>query len=262
MTNVSAGAPLAGRTVVVTRPAAQAENLCRLLEAAGARAFRFPLLEIVPVVDPAAFAALAARLDEFDFAFFVSPNAVEHGLAGLRAARPSWPSKLRVATVGAGSARALRAHGFAEVVAPEEGGDSEAVLALEEFSPAAIRGRRVLIVRGDGGRELFGETLVTRGASVEALSCYHRRCPATDPAPLLDLAANGHADALSITSSEAVDNLARIVGAERIGQLAALPVFAPHPRIAARCRLHGLERIIATAAGDDALLRALTAYFG
>jgi uroporphyrinogen-III synthase len=98
---------------------------------------------------------------------------------------------------------------------------------------------------------------------VECLSCYQRRCPdAADPAALLDRAACGRLDALSITSSEGVDHLARILGAEAFPRLAPIPVFAPHPRIAARCRLHGLEHIVATGAGDDALLRALIAFFG
>jgi uroporphyrinogen-III synthase len=253
---------LTGKTVAVTRPAAQAETLCRAIEEAGGEAFRFPLLEIVPITEPAVFAPVAARLEEFDLIFFVSANAVEHGLTGLRRAA-SWPPGLRVATVGQGSARALRAHGFDTAIVPTDGFDSEAVLALPEFSPEAVRGRAVLIVRGDGGRELLGDTLASRGARVECLSCYQRRCPdAADPAALLDRAACGRLDALSITSSEGVDHLARILGAEALPRLAQIPVFAPHPRIAARCRLHGLEHIVATGAGDDALLRALTAFFG
>ena len=255
------GGGIKGRTIVVTRPTAQAEALCRAIEDAGGEAFRFPLLEIVPITDPAVFAPVAARLDVFDFAFFVSPNAVEHGLAGLQKIRP-WPPGLRVATVGQGSARALDKHGFAEVIAPTEGFDSEAVLALPAFAPEAVRDRAVLIVRGDVGRELLGETLAARGARVEYLSCYHRRCPAIDPAPLLELAACGRLDALLITTGEGVDHLARIVGDKELACLSAVPVFVSHPRIAARCRLHGLEQTIVAGAGDDALLRALIAFFG
>jgi len=255
------GGALEGRTIVVTRPVAQAEALCRAIEEAGGEAFRFPLLEIVPVTDPAVFAPIAARLDTFDLAFFVSPNAVEHGLAGLRQIRP-WPSGLRVATVGQGSARALDAHGFAEVIVPKEGFDSEAVLALPAFATEAVRGRAVLIVRGEGGRELLSETLVARGARVEYLSCYLRRCPAVDPAPLLELAARDQLDALSVTTGEGADHLARIVGREGLARLSSMPVFVPHPRIAARCHQHGLKQTIITEAGDDALLRALAAFFG
>ena len=255
------GCALAGRTVAVTRPAAQAEALCRAIEEAGGEAFRFPLLEIVPVTDSAVFAPVAVRLDTFDLVFFASPNAVEHGLAGLRKIRP-WPPGLRVAAVGQGSARALDAQGFTGAIAPKECFDSEAVLALPAFAPEAVRGRAVLIVRGGAGRELLGETLVKRGARVEYLPCYHRRCPTADPLPLLELAAHGRLDALSITSSEGVDHLARIVGGKGLACLSAVPVFVSHPRIATRCHLYGLKQTIAAGAGEDALLCALIAFFG
>ena len=255
------GGTLAGRTIAVTRPVAQAETLCRAIEEAGGEAFRFPLLEIVPVTDPAVFAPIAARLDTFDLAFFVSPNAVEHGLAGLRQIRP-WPLGLRVAAVGQASARALDAHGFTGVIVPAEGFDSEAVLALPAFAPETVCGSTVLIVRGDAGRELLGETLAARGAHIEYLSCYHRRCPADDPAPLLERIACGRLDALSVTSSEAVDHLARIIGEEGVARLSLVPVFVSHPRIATRCHQHGLKQTLASGPGDDALLRALIAFFG
>ncbi|MDR0564728.1 MAG: uroporphyrinogen-III synthase [Azoarcus sp.] len=252
---------LAGKLIAVTRPVHQAETLCRAIEEAGGEALRFPLLEIVPIADSAAFAPIAARLSSFDFAFFVSPNAVEHGLAGLRHFR-AWPPNLRVAAVGQGSARALKANGFDNVLVPTEGFDSEAVLALPEFAPDAIRGHAVLIMRGESGRELLGETLMARGAHVEYLACYQRRCPDTDPSPLLKRAAHGELDALSITSSEASDYLVKIVGEKGLGCLLPIPVFVPHPRVAEHCRRHGFKQIVTVPSGDDVLLQAFVAFFG
>ena len=73
-------AALSGRTVVVTRPLAQCAALVAAIEREGGTALRFPLLEISPLPDCAALEAIAQRLDDFDFACFVSPNAVEHAL--------------------------------------------------------------------------------------------------------------------------------------------------------------------------------------
>ncbi|MDR2926536.1 MAG: uroporphyrinogen-III synthase [Azoarcus sp.] len=255
------GNPLFGRTIAVTRPAAQAEGLCRAIEETGGKAFRFPLLEIIPVTEPAVFASVAERLDTFAIAFFVSPNAVEHGLNGLRQIR-AWPLGLRVAAVGRGSARALEKQGFGEVLVPAEGADSEAVLALPAFAADAVRGAGVLVVRGDTGRELLGETLAKRGARVEYLSCYQRRCPAADTAPLLERARGGSLDAIFITSSEAADHLARLLGGEGLACLSSVPIFVSHPRIAERCHSHGLMQTVVAGAGDDALLHALVAFFG
>src|SRR5690606_33275658 len=143
---------LAGRTIVVTRPEGQAEALSCEIEQRGGRALRFPVLAIAPLQDDAGLVSVAARLDDFALAFFVSPNAVEHALSCILGRR-GWPECLPVATVGPGSARALHEAGFEHVIFPRAGFDSEAVLDLPEFSTERLAGRSVVIFRGDGGRE-------------------------------------------------------------------------------------------------------------
>lgn len=251
--------PLAGRTIVVTRPAAQADGLCAALAGLGAEALRFPLLTITPVHDPAAYAALHARLraGDFSLAFFVSPNAVHCALDGLLPHGPL-PATLQLSTVGRGSEAALAARGFEQVIAPESGFDSESVLALPAFQPAAVAGRRVLILRGDGGRDLLGDTLAQRGAQVEYFSCYRRSGPVDDPAPLLARARARGLDALSLTSSEAVGHLLALPGVE---VLFPVPVFAPHPRIVHAARKAGFHQVIPTEAADRGLLDGLLAHF-
>ena len=162
---------LAGRRVVVTRPAGHAAHLAALIRAAGGEPVLFPVLEILDAEDLQPLLALVERLDTFDLALFVSANAVDKALA-LVLARRAWPAALRVATVGRGSARALERHGFAAVIAPSERFDSEALLDLPELKDVA--GKRVVIFRGEGGRELLGDTLAARGATVEYAECYRR----------------------------------------------------------------------------------------
>lgn len=253
--------PLAGRTLAVTRPLEQAGSLCRRIEAAGGTAIRFPVLAIAPAPDPAQLEAIVPRLDEFDLAFFVSPNAIHHALEFVLARR-AWPAGLRVATVGKGSERVLLERGFRDPVVPQDGFDSESVLALPEFSAGAIRGRKVLIFRGDGGRDLIRDTLRERGAHVEYVTCYRRYCPKLDPAILLQPAAHGKLDGLLLTSSEGVRNLCSMFGAEDLRVLQAVPVFASHARIAAEAREAGFAVVIETPAGDEGLLQALTRHFG
>lgn len=252
---------LKDRLIGVTRPREQAGSLAQGIKALGGNVLLFPVLDIAPVWAPDRFDDVAARLGDFDLAFFVSPNAVRYGLDALLARR-DWPGSLAVATVGKGSERALAERGFAWVVAPASGFDSEAVLALPEFAADAIRGRRVLVLRGDGGRDLLGETLRARGATVEYLSCYCRSCPVIDPGIMLQPAREGRLDALVLTSSEGVRNLRALVGDESIHLLAEVPVFASHPRIAAQSRDCGFGHVVETEAGDEGILRALTRHFG
>ncbi|ATE62432.1 uroporphyrinogen-III synthase [Thauera sinica] len=252
---------LAGRCIVVTRPQEQAESLCQAIREAGGEAFPFPVLAIGPAPDDSGLRSIADRLDDFDLAFFVSPNAVRHALDSLLPRR-AWPARLRVATVGKGSECELARYGFREVIAPQDGFDSEAVIALPEFAADAVAGRRVVIFRGDGGRDLLADTLRERGAAVEFATVYRRFRPDLDPAPLLARARSGRLDALLLTSSEGVDNLVAMVGAEGMAVLNAVPVFAPHPRIAARARDAGFHAVIETGAGDGGMLRALLSHFG
>lgn len=247
---------LQGRRIVVTRPAGQADSLCEAIAARGGIAVRFPVLTIAPVADTSDLEAALARLDDFDLAFFVSPNAVQHAL-GFILARRAWPAHVVVATVGKGSERALHGYGFAHVVAPQSGFDSESVLALPEFDERAVRGRRVVIFRGDGGRDLLGDTLKQRGACVSYVTCYRRQRPDVDPQPLVAMAQQRQIAAITLTSSEGVGHFAALLGRDGMAVARAIPVFASHPRIAACARAAGFADVIETAPGDAGLIAAL-----
>ncbi len=124
-----------------------------------------------------------------------------------------------------------------------------------------MAGKRVIIFRGDGGREVLGDTLKARGASIEYLSCYRRGRPQLDPAPLLKLWEQGRLDAVTLTSSEGLRNFFDMVG--RLGQawLRKTPAFVPHARIAEQAQALGLGRVIPTGPGDDGLMAGLMQYF-
>lgn len=253
--------PLAGRHIVVTRPAAQARTLAEGIEAAGGAAVLFPVLAIDDVADARPIMDLADRLDEFDLAVFISPNAVNKALNAI-AARRAWPQRVRVACIGKSSEKELARHGFREVIAPSGRFDSEALLELPPLQPEAIAGKRVVIFRGDGGRELLGDTLIARGASLEYVECYRRGKPNLDAAPLLRLWARGELDAITVTSSEGLRNLYDMVGALGRQWLGRTLLLAPHERIVEQARALGATRVVLTGPGDEGLLAGLIEQFG
>ena len=261
MAEAPPGITLAGRLIAVTRPAAQCGSLADAILARGGEALVFPLIRIEPVTDSAELRAVRAQLPGFDLVFFVSPNAIRLGIAAL-GGREGWPAGLPVSTVGAGSRAALETLGFDRVIAPREGADSEAVLALPEFSAASLAGKRLLIVRGDGGRDLLGQEAAGRGAEVHYLSCYRRLAPDGGADALLTPARNGTLSALTATSSEALGNLSGLLGPDGLATLCDVPVFVPHWRIAERARSLGFSTVIETGAGDRGLLSGLDAHFG
>ncbi len=245
--------PLAGLKIVITRPRDQAAPLARRIEQAGGIPLLFPLLDIAPVQDQKALREQISRLAEFDLAIFISPNAVHYGMMAIRAAG-ELPQKLKIATIGQGSAKALRELGIANVIAPTERFDSEGLLALPELQDGA--GWRVLIFRGDGGRELLGDTLKARGATVEYAACYRRSKPQQDIAALLDASP----DAITVTSSEALDHLWQMLDDMQRDSIYDIPLFVPHQRIADLAQRQGWKQVRLTEAGDDGLLSALTAW--
>jgi len=235
--------PLKGKGIVVTRPRELAGGLAAAIEKAGGSAILFPTIEIEDVPPPAALSQLAA----YDLAVFVSPTAVQKVMAHVA----KWPERVRAAAIGSGSKRELERRGVRGALAPEEGADSEALLALPELQ--RVQDKRVVIFRGGAGRPLLGEALAARGAAVEYAECYRRALPKADPAPLL---AQWHA--VTVSSSEGLDNLVTLAGAAR---LASIPLFLPHDRVALRAREHGVKEIIVAGAADAAVLERLVAYF-
>ncbi|MBK9218969.1 MAG: uroporphyrinogen-III synthase [Uliginosibacterium sp.] len=246
-------APLAGRCFVLTRPLGQADALAAQLRAQGATVRQFPVTEILPLADTTALQALGERLGAFSLAFFVSANAVRQTCAVLPAVR--WPAGIRLATVGPASARALREAGFNEVLYPLQSQDTEGVLALAEFQAEAVAGRKVLILRGDGGRELLAESLRARGAVVEYQPCYQRQCARLNPDEVL--ASASAISGVIFSASEAIRHFCQILGDAAPRLLASVPVFAPHPRIAEEARRAGAQEVVLTNAGDAGIVAGI-----
>ena len=258
MSEATNSRPLAGRSIVVTRPAHQAQSLARLIEEAGGQPVLFPVIEILDVEDLGPFTKIVDRLDEYDFAIFISPNSVEWAMT-LITARRTLPAGLTIATIGGGGVRALERFGVTGVVAPLDRYDSEALLEQPAFEVVSFK--RVVIFRGEGGRERLGEALRERGATVDYAECYRRRVPDADPAPLLKAWARGRIDAVTVTSSEGLRNLFDLVGDAGRAPLARTPMFVPHPRIAEAAQALEVRTVIVTGPGDSGLLTGLAAYF-
>ncbi|HEX4882625.1 MAG TPA: uroporphyrinogen-III synthase [Casimicrobiaceae bacterium] len=234
---------------MVTRPARQAAAFAQKIAALGGDPIVFPAIVILPPDDRAALERAHAALARYDLAFFVSANAAEYGVPPF-----AWPSALPAFAPGPGTAEALAACGVPGVRVPATTQDSEGLLALPAL--ADVRGKRAVIFRGDGGRELLADTLRQRGASVDCVTCYRRAAPASGAQGLVDALSHRRAHAITVTSSEGLDNLWHALGDTGRPLAQRLPWFAPHPRIAARGRALGLT-MCETAPGDAGLIAGL-----
>ncbi len=246
-----AAAALDGVRVLVTRPRHQSEALSRLIEARGGAAIRFPAIEILPAKDSRSARAVLACLEDFSLVIFVSPNAVEHGLALMDPAS----LRARIAAVGEASAAALEKSGIRPVLRPSGRATSEDLLALPELGADALAGCRVLIIRGEGGRQMLGCELSKRGALVTYAEVYRRARPKVDAGAIVEHGRAGRIDVIVVTSVEGLENLFEILGESESAWLRQAGYVVMSERIAARAReLHVREKPVVTERADDAAI--------
>lgn len=250
---------LQGVGVLVTRPAHQSENLCTLLHQQGANPIVFPVMEIADAEDQSTLLAIIDQLDRFDIAIFISANAVGKAM-NLIQGRRNLPAALKLAAVGRSSAKALERHGRAADIVPAQRFDSEALLAMPELIEVA--GKRIVIFRGDGGRELLADTLQQRGADVVYAECYRRVKPEADTGELLYRWARGEISIVVLTSGEGMRNLFDMLG--NLGQqwLRKTPMVVMSERLRALAQELGVnaEVLVPDEASDQAVVDTLTAW--
>lgn len=241
--------PLTDLTVLVTRPAVQCALLCAEIERQGGSAIAFPAVEIEPV------AAQAPASVDYDLVVFVSVNAVEHG-----ARQVTKSTTTRIAAIGRATAAALAAAELAADIVPEAGFTSEALLAHPQLQLTS--GARVLIMRGEGGRELLKETFVAQGMSVETREVYRRVRPIVDAARVAEVEARWSDEGIDIvtaTSIETLENLQAMLTERGRQLLSSTALLVPSRRIVAAAVSAGLrgEAIVAAGADDASMIGAL-----
>lgn len=251
-----AGGALAGVGVLVTRPAEQAGGLCRLIGDVGGEAIPCPLLEIVPSARMAEVREKLAALGGAGWLIFVSANAVRYAQTLWDDGIMKISARPRIAAIGRATAKALEDAGLsADAVAPPPF-DSEAALTLDEFRDLA--GQRIVVVRGEGGRELLAETLRARGAQVDIAEVYRRVVANVDSAAVLARWRHNPLIAAVITSREILERFVAVFAPLMGAALWETPLAVIGERVRHAAREAGFERVAAAAeAADAALLQAL-----
>lgn len=219
---------LAGRRVLICRPEPEASRLARQFQSAGAETRVFPLVEREPLPETPERRTTILSLDEFSHVIAVSPYAARLLLEELDTWWPQLPAGLSWYGVGAGTANALAEHGL-RPRKPDEGWTSEALLKLPSL--ASLNGDRVLVARGEEGRELIRNTLEARDARVTVMPLYRRFCPNYTEAQVNNALDGFAPDAVIALSGETLNNLIAL-SANCSHNLYDRPVIVPARRIA------------------------------
>jgi len=241
--------PLRNIRVLVTRPEDQQQNLVGLIESEGGEAIRFPTIEIAPTEHQQNFHDTLRRLDQFNIAVFISPNAAHFVFETLSKLDLRLPDSLLLACVGKGCARTVEEQGYTLHAMPVSGIGSEGLLQHELMQ--LVAGKHVVIFRGNGGRELLADSLRERGAEVEYCECYRRKMPEVDTAPLVRRWRDGEVQVVTITSTQALKNLRQMLGEDGDRLLQETPLVALSERIAEVASGMGCKQVLVTTDTSD-----------
>lgn len=235
-------------TIILTRPAADSTRLSRRLAAHKFRSWQQPVMEISPLETTKR--PVLPSLEAKDIVIYVSANAVLHGLESVSAAALQSPVSM---AVGRRTAATLRSSGIHPVVPDRE--DSEGLLALPQLQ--VVQGRRVVLVKGVGGRELIASTLRERGAEVIEFSCYRRHyiplereLIASHIAPLKPLV-------WLAGSGGVVEHLGRQLAQHGFRELQAQALLVPSVRVALMASQHGWSHVLTADDASDTAVVAL-----
>lgn len=195
--------PLAGCTIVLTRPREQSVEMASLLEEQGAEVWSIPCIAIASPESWEPLDRAVASLERFNWVVFSSANGVEHFLARLRSAGRDARAlaRARLAAVGPATARALEAASLKADLVPRE---HQAESLAQEIAAEGISGKRVLVVRAQEGRDVLPEELRRLGAEVELVPAYRTLRPAIDLGPVRERSVAGRLDAVVFASPSAV----------------------------------------------------------
>ena len=252
--------PLLGQRVLVTRPQHQADNLCAQLEQLGAEPIRFPTLAIQAVdeSDPG-LKQYFLNLDQYQAVIFISANAARLGYDWIDRYWPQLPIKVNWLAVGSATARTLLQLGLqSETI--EGAMDSEALLQHPHLQQ--LENCKLLICRGQGGREHLGQTLRERGAQVDYAELYQRQMPVYSQTEIESIIYKSSASAMFVSSGEALSNLVDLTRAtdKPSSRLVETPLIVPSQRVAKLAEQYHFNHIrVAANATDEAMIQALLA---
>ena len=246
-------APLRNCTIVVTRPLAQAGSLIEKLETLGANVTHFPVIAISAAENNQQLLNQAKMLCSYDIAIFISRNAAIYG-SELIKQTGDWPPNTQIAAIGEGTVQQLQAQGLSTDIVASGVANSENLLSTQAMN--SVNGKRIVIFRGNGGREKLADSLLKRGAVVDYIECYERKCPNINYNTLTRLWDKNTLHGTISTSAAGLKNLYKMVKKDDLARLNTTPIYVISSTMVELCGNLGYKLIpiqMASARDDDVI---------
>ncbi len=251
---------LQGQLILNTRPAHQQAELSSLLELEGAQILSFAVIDIVPHESAITRQRLVQQVSDYDILLFVSRNAVDNAFRYIDSTR--FKPGLCFGVIGTATRLAL-----AQRVAQLDscllaGAPYNSETLLEADALQRVDGKRVLILRGQEGRNLLGDELTARGAEVDYCEVYRRELPNWALSDFDRLVENAFPTLVILTSNEGMHNLFELVAPAAAERLRRIPwlLISERMRESALKLGHNASIIIARSASDEGIQQAICAW--
>ena len=228
--------------VLVTRPDERGQQLVEMLAKAGIVAIHLPLFTIEAGAELNELPNKFAKLKADDYVFIVSKSAVDFADKALKDTGFAWRDDLHYFTVGQGTA----------VHYPTSQENSEGVLQLPAMQN--LQGKTVLILRGNGGRELLSEQVQQRGANVEIVECYRREPLVYNNAEQTSLCKRAGIQTIVATSGEILTQLLDFVPRNEHNWLKSCQLITVSERISHLAQALGWQNVIVSPRADNQTL--------
>ena len=271
---------MSNKTIIVTRPSGQARQLIEVLANRIAQSpvakhrspeiISLPLLTIVPKADDHLADHIASTLKDADLAIFVSPNAIECVMRLLERDWQEFSKKIiPIGVMGGSSMLALQNHGIGHentptpILIPHNHAKWDSEGLWQELQKLAWdwKTKKIVLFKGEGGREWLADTLATAGATVEAISAYTRVPLDLDNPVWQTIHELDFSKSLwLLTSSEAVRYLGQVIKDQFPQGLQAASALCSHHNIADAAEAIGFGKVFDCEPGDEALIKASLAW--
>ncbi|QFU21122.1 uroporphyrinogen-III synthase [Shewanella eurypsychrophilus] len=243
--------------ILLTRPEGRNQLMIEALNLKSVSHIVTPLLHVTPA--PATHQnQYIDQINHADIIIFISTNAVKFAANAIDASHPhiAWPAKAEYYAVGEATFNALTHLGITAQEAPQNCQQTEGLLTLPQLQN--LSGKKIVIVRGVGGREVLATTLASRGGQVSYWEVYRRGCPELPKDSTAIAWQQAEIDTIIVTSGEILDNLIKLVPKELFAWLRACHIIVPSSRVQEQAFAYGLQHVTnAKAANCKAILSAL-----
>jgi len=240
--------------VLVTRPAHQADNLAKKINRIDAQALLFPTIEIKTSQSCQSSLNINTTIKQYDIALFVSQNAVHHAFEFIHADK--LPDTLKIGVIGKGSLDSLNQYGVQSQAMPDQTFNSEGLLNSKLLLD--VNNKNIIIFRGQAGRNLLGDTLIERGASVTYCEVYQRCIPNINN-EYYKKTFQSRPDVAIFTSSEGLLYAFKMLEPKEAKELLNIPwiLISERMKKTAYNLGHNSDIIIAKQASDDGIMSSL-----